>query len=192
MTGTARVPPAPLTVEQAETLRPYRLPGGTIIPLFAALAHSPGALGDLRRATKACLAETDLSVRHREIVILRVCALTGAEPEWAVHVALFAGQAGLGPAELAATLAPTTESRCWTPRETMLLGAVEQLCEHLTIDDDLWQRLSAVWTSRQLVELLTVTAQYHKVAMLTNAFRLPVPEGLPRFRDHTTPEFRND
>lgn len=184
MTVMARVPPAPLTAERAEALRPYRLPNGTTIPIFAVLAHSPAALGDLRRATRACLAETELPMRYREIVILRVCALTGAEPEWAVHAGLFAEEAELGARELAATLVPAAGSACWTPVETLLLQAVEQLCEQLTIDDDLWPRLSAVLPPRQLIELLTMSAQYHKVAMLTNALRLPVPEGLPRFRDH--------
>jgi len=36
-----------------------------------------------------------LTLRDREIVIDRTCARTGCEYEWGVHVAFFAGRAGL-------------------------------------------------------------------------------------------------
>ena len=45
-----------------------------------------------------------LSLRQREIVIDRTCALNKCEYEWGVHVAIFAGPAGLREAEVRATV----------------------------------------------------------------------------------------
>jgi alkylhydroperoxidase family enzyme len=47
-----------------------------------------------------------ISLREREIVIDRTCALAGCEYEWGVHVAAFAKAAHLTPEEVAATCSP--------------------------------------------------------------------------------------
>jgi Carboxymuconolactone decarboxylase family len=45
-----------------------------------------------------------LTLREREIVIDRTCALTGCEYEWGVHVATFAGAAHLTDEQVRATV----------------------------------------------------------------------------------------
>src|SRR5215468_9826152 len=45
-----------------------------------------------------------LSLREREIVIDRTCALNGCEYEWGVHIAAFAQAAKLSKAEVEATV----------------------------------------------------------------------------------------
>src|SRR5215510_14917132 len=58
-----------------------------------------------------------VTLREREIVILRVCANHGSEYEWGVHVALFAKRAGLTDEQVAATLDPSCARDCWSARE---------------------------------------------------------------------------
>src|SRR3974390_2875093 len=54
-----------------------------------------------------------LSLREREIVIDRTCALNTCEYEWGVHVAIFAAPAGLDAAQIRATVSESAEARCW-------------------------------------------------------------------------------
>src|SRR3954471_23859887 len=72
------------------------------IALFRTLAKNPRVLRRVRRG--GLLDPGSITVRQREIVILRTTARAGAEYEWGVHAAFFGAAAGLGDAELAATV----------------------------------------------------------------------------------------
>src|SRR3954447_7408778 len=63
-----------------------------------------------------------LSLREREIVIDRTCALNHCEYEWGVHVAVFAGPAKLTEAEVRATTQGNATSPCWSPAEQALIA----------------------------------------------------------------------
>ena len=180
--SSPRLPPPQLDEEASAGLRPYRLPGGEIIPLFATLAHSPAALDDLKSATRYCIGRSSLDVRLRELAILRVCVLCGAEAEWSTHVAMFADAAGLGGAELADVFrAPAQGS--WTPLERLVLETADSLTREHSIDDALWRSLQERLAPPEIVDLLMVTGQYLRVAVTTNALRLSPLPGTPRFSD---------
>src|SRR5262245_20003693 len=93
------------------------------IALFRALAHNPRVL---RRVRKGGLLDPGaISLRERELVILRTTALCGAAYEWGVHAAFFARAAGLAAAELAATV--SGDASVLAPAEQALF----ELCEAL-------------------------------------------------------------
>src|SRR3954468_19797963 len=75
-----------------------------------------------------------LSLRQREIVIDRTCALNQCEYEWGVHVAIFAAPAALSAAEVRATVQGDASS-CWSPAEQALIAAVDALHHRATFDD---------------------------------------------------------
>src|SRR5712671_5423439 len=56
-----------------------------------------------------------LSLREREIVIDRTCALTRCEYEWGVHVAIFASAAHLTDEQVRATVLESADAACWSP-----------------------------------------------------------------------------
>ncbi|MDL4817313.1 carboxymuconolactone decarboxylase family protein [Actinomadura opuntiae] len=172
----------PDDLEVERLLDPYRLPDGRPLPIFQALAHSRAALDDLRRATAACMKGTALDARTRELAVLRVCARVGAESEWAVHVEMFAREAGLSDAEVRATTAPP-HSAPWSPRDQLVLAVADEITATSTLSDELWGRVAAAFPPREIVELLLVVTQYQKVACLTNALGLKTPRGLPRLPD---------
>ncbi|MEV8230302.1 carboxymuconolactone decarboxylase family protein [Streptomyces sp. NPDC079167] len=177
---TGRLPDAlPDDPEIRRLLDPYRLPDGRPLPLFEAVAHSRAALDDLRRATAACLGTPALDARTREIAVLRVCARAGAETEWGVHVRMFAAEAGLGEAEIQATTEPR-EIFPWAAHDALVIRLADEIHDGSTVSDTLWAALSEVYTAQQIVELLLVVTQYHKVACLTNALGLRPLDGLPR------------
>src|SRR3954449_4164494 len=55
-----------------------------------------------------------LSLREREIVIDRTCALNACEYEWGVHVAAFAAAAHLTDEQVRATVQAPADAPCWS------------------------------------------------------------------------------
>jgi len=150
------------------------------IALFRALAHNPRVLGRVRRG--GLLDPGAISLRDRELVILRTCALCGTEYEWGVHVAGFARAAGLTRAELAATI--TGDLATLSDADRPLLELCDALHRTATVDDALWTRLAAHRAPDQLVELLALAGQYHAIAYLANGLAIAVEPGAPRFADY--------
>src|SRR5215203_2353303 len=68
-----------------------------------------------------------LTLREREIVIDRTCALTGCEYEWGVHVATFAKPARLTDEEVRATVLGNANAPCWSAAEAAMIAAVDAL-----------------------------------------------------------------
>ena len=71
--------------------------------LFRVIATSARAWEKFRAGS--LLDRGPLSLREREIVIDRTCALTGCEYEWGVHVAIFARPRRLTDEQVRATVA---------------------------------------------------------------------------------------
>src|SRR3546814_17924881 len=64
-----------------------------------------------------------------------VCS-SDLEYEWGVHIAIFAGKAGLSGDEIAALLAVPADLSPWSPSEAALIAAVDALHERSTLSKD--------------------------------------------------------
>ena len=166
----------PYPAEVAETLKAMMPPGVPPIALFRVLAHNPRVLSRIWGGN--LLDRGSISLREREIVILRTTARLGSDYEWGVHIQFFAAKAGFTPAQIAATAG--SEPGAWPAPEQLLLELVDALVDHAAIDDALWQRASAQWTPQQLLEIVVLTGAYHTISFLTAAFRVPLEPGAPR------------
>jgi len=145
-------------------------PGVPPLRLFLTLAHNPRVLRRVRQG--GLLDPGSITLREREIVILRTCALCGSEYEWGVHVAFFAERARLSSEEVASTCAePGTGA--FSPRKRLLLRLVDELHDTAQVSDALWQELAAEWTAEQLIELIALAGFYHLISFLTNALHIP-------------------
>src|ERR1700726_5148836 len=89
--------------------------GAPPLMLFRVMAGSPRAWEKFRAGS--LLDRGPLSLRERESVIDRTCALTGCEYEWGVHVATFAQAAGLTAEQVRATVLEDAAAPCWSERE---------------------------------------------------------------------------
>ena len=121
-----------------------------------------------------------LGLREREIVIDRVCARCGCAYEWGVHVAAFAGAAGFGEDEIAATLVPA-DAAVWSEREALLMRMVDELHDTGTVGDTLWAQLAAHYDERQLLELLVLAGWYHLISFVANGARVALEPWARRF-----------
>lgn len=183
---TPRIAPleAPFAPEVEEELARWMPPGSPLPPLALfrllatdlPLARAMRALGSHLLSRRLLL-----PLREREIVIDRVCARSGCEHEWGVHVAAFGGAAALSEEDVAATLAPPGTRAPSGAREALLVELVDVLHDTGAVGDDLWARLAAHWDERQLLELLVLCGWYRLISLVANGVRLPLESWARRF-----------
>lgn len=146
-------------------------PGGAA-NLVATLAHQPDLFERFLPVTLV-LQQGELGRRRRELVILRLAYRRTCRYIWRQHVAI-GRSAGMTEDEIA-LLVGAPDHPSWSPVESALLRAVDQLVEHSGIDGPTWSELAATLTPAQLVELTVVVGHYSGMAYLANS-AVVVPE----------------
>jgi len=177
-TTQGRISPATPPFEpQIQSALDQIMPAGVPpLVLFTTLARNPRVFQRFMAA--GLLDRGSITLREREIMIDRTTALCGSEYEWGVHVAFFAGKAGLTPEQVRATV---NDTAAWAPRERLIIELADALHETATIDDALWERLRAEFSDEQRLELIVLAGFYHMVSYLTNGLRLPNEAWAERF-----------
>jgi len=174
-----RIAPAtePHAPEIQATLDRLTPPGFESLVLFRTLARSPRVFGKFRAG--ALLDPGPLSLRHREIVILRTCALNRCEYEWGVHVTFFGPKAEFSEEQLAATFLGGPAG--WTDAEAALLAACDRLHAGTRLDDSTWDRLTTHFDDAQVLEVMALAGFYRTVSLFANGLQLPLEPGVARF-----------
>jgi AhpD family alkylhydroperoxidase len=121
---------------------------------------------------------TTLSVRQRELLVLRVATRRGCEYEWAQH-AVLGRDAGLSPEEIA-RVAESPDAPEWSALERSMLAAVDELIADATISDATWTALAAELDEQQLMDLVFTIGAYEVLAMALRSFGVELDEDLPR------------
>jgi len=153
--------------------------GAPPLMLFRVMASNPRAWEKFRAGS--LLDRGPLSLREREIVIDRTCALNRCEYEWGVHVTTFAQAAGLSEAEIRATVRQGANASCWSAAEQALIAAVDALHARATLDDSEFSALSSHYDDAKIFEIMLLCGFYRTVSYLANALRLPLEEKAARF-----------
>ena len=153
--------------------------GAPPLVLFRVLAGHDRAWEKFRAGS--LLDRGPLSLREREIVIDRTCARNACEYEWGVHVATFAGPAHLTDEQVRATVLGEAGAACWSAAEQALIGAVDALHEHATLDDAAFKALSAHYDEAKILEIILLCGFYRTVSCLANTLALPLEENAARF-----------
>jgi alkylhydroperoxidase family enzyme len=122
-----------------------------------------------------------LSLREREIVIDRTCALTGCEYEWGVHVTTFAGPARLTEEQVRATVLGAADAPCWSTAEQALIAAVDALHVSATLGEAEFAALRAHYDDAKILEIMLLCGFYHTVSYIANGVALPLEANGARF-----------
>lgn len=154
-------------------------PGASPLVLFRTIAMSTRAWTKFRAAS--LLDRGPLSLRQREIVINRTCALTGCEYEWGVHVAIFATAAKLTDEQVRATVLESAEASCWSKSEQALIAAVDALHHRTTLSDQEFAALAGHFDGAQILEVMQLCGFYRTVAYIANGIDLPLEPTAARF-----------
>jgi alkylhydroperoxidase family enzyme len=135
--------------------------------LFRTVARNPRVLQ--RMMAGGLLDRGSISLRSRELMILRTCARCGAEYEWGVHIATFGAKAQWTPEQIRSSVHGSAVDDCWTAEDQLVIELADQLHETNQVSDSTWARLSDHFAADQLIELGMLAGLYHAVSFLANA-----------------------
>src|SRR6185369_159423 len=178
--ATPRIPPVdpPYPPEiQADFDKLMR--GQPPLALFRTVARNPRVLQ--RMMAGGLLDRGSISIRTRELMILRTTAKCGAEYEWGVHVAAFGAKAEWTGEQLRSSVHGGADDTCWNAEDRLVLRLADQLHGTAKVDEALWKDLSAHFKEEQLVELVMLAGLYHAVSFMVNATGVEHEAFAPRF-----------
>ena len=149
------------TPEIAELSRKIRgARGGQLHVFYRALLHSPELAAGWFEFNNAVRFQSGLDARTRELVIMRVAALTGCEYVWKVHEAQYALPAGLTPPQVAA-LREGSRSTAFGARERALLAYVEAMTRDVAVPDGVFAEMKRHFDDRTIVEITVLVGAYN-------------------------------
>ncbi len=192
MSSTRRVEPIPpreWSREMNESLLAAYRPSNPRLPVpprdpasptgrnvIGVLAHHPELTTAYNQLIRHALYFTTLTVRQRELVILRVAHLRDSLYEWAQHV-YQAGLAGITPEEVA-RVREGADAEGWVPLERALLSAVDELVSDARIAEETWAALAAELDTRQLMDVVFTVGTYDVFAMALRTFDVQLDDDL--------------
>jgi alkylhydroperoxidase family enzyme len=153
--------------------------GAPPLLLFRVMASQPRAWDKFRGGS--LLDKGPLSMRQREIVIDRTCALNRCEYEWGVHVTAFAQAAKFTDEQIRATVHGGADAPCWSDAEQAMISAVDALHQRATLDEAEFANLKAHYDDAQMLEIIQLCGFYRTVSYLCNALALPLEPTGARF-----------
>jgi alkylhydroperoxidase family enzyme len=141
-------------------------------------AHHPALARAFHTFNGHVLFATTLTPRQRELLVLRVAAVRGAEYEWAQHVVL-AGDAGVMPDEVD-RIAQGPDAPGWSALDEAMVRSVDELLADAMISDGTWKVLAGELDRQQLMDLVFTVGAYDLLAMAFRAFGVELDEDLRR------------
>jgi alkylhydroperoxidase family enzyme len=169
----------PYSPELSAVMNQYPTQDGYLLKLFRVFANS------VRFAKKGVPNLLDkgspLSLREREIVILRTTANNDCEYEWGVHVAVFASAARFTKEQIAATKNTNSDAPIWNEKEQLLLAVIDDLCQSGTIGQDRLAGFQQNWTKEEQLEIFALCGTYHTVSFVANGARVALEDFAVRF-----------
>lgn len=179
--SSPRIPPVPESAwsdEQKAVFGNAKM-GGRVLNIFKTLANHP-ALGKRWLVfANHILGKSTISVRDREIVILRIGWLCRAGYEWGQHVVI-GKEAGMTDEDME-RIKVGADAPGWTPAEALLVKATDELHADAFISDSTWKGLVAIYTTQQMMDIVFTVGQYNLVSMALNSFGVQLDEGIKGF-----------
>jgi alkylhydroperoxidase family enzyme len=139
--------------------------------LFSTVARHPALYRAWLPFCMQLLLHSVFPPRERELMIIRTAALCRCAYELEHHLEIGA-DVGLTDQDLASLTGEASEA--WTPRERLLVAAVDELHANHTIRDATWRELSALLTTEQLVELPMLVGHYILLAGTLRSLGVPL------------------
>lgn len=118
-----------------------------------------------------------IPARERELAILRIGWLCGAPYEYGQHVVI-AKRRGITSEEIA-MVREGSGAPGWSDHERAILAGVEELLDNKAMTDATWNRLAATWDEARMIEFAMVVGQYVSTALVQNALRVRMENGIP-------------
>jgi alkylhydroperoxidase family enzyme len=144
--------------------------GGKLLNLYRMLLHSPPVAEGWLTFFTAVRQSTDLPGRYRELAILRIAVLNGADYEFNAH-APFAVREGVSQAvieDLRASRMPVGLADA----DRAVLAYADSMTRDVHVPDDVFAHVREHLTERDVVELTATIAAYNCVSRFLEALRI--------------------
>lgn len=164
--------------EQRELMAPF-IKSGTAWNVFKTLVRHTALFKRWMPFATHVLHKQTLSLRDREMLILRIGWLCRSPYEWTQHVQI-ALRAGISHEEIE-RIADGPDAPGWRVEESALLRAADELHRDACIGDACWGVLAAHYSSEQMIDIVFTVGQYNLVSMALNTFGVEIDAALPRF-----------
>ena len=141
---------------------------GSVLHLYQMLLHSPPVAEGWLNYLTAIRQKASLDGTIREMVIIRVAQINGAQYEADQHIPI-ALTDGVSQEKLDA-LQNWQESDAFTPKERAVLRLTDEMTTKVHADKSVIDELSSSFNHQELVELVATVAAYNMVSRFLEAF----------------------
>lgn len=124
---------------------------------------------------KHVAADTTLTTRERELLILRIGWLTKSEYEFGQHIIL-GRRAGITDEEIL-RLQDGPDAAGWSDDDADLIRAADDLHFLSRLSDSTWEKLSKRYDHKQIMDLIFVVGVYALMATAINTYNIPAEPG---------------
>jgi len=144
--------------------------GGRLLHLYRALLNSPPIAEGWLKLFTAIRQKSKLGGRYRELAILQVALLNGAEYEYRAHVP-FALNEGVSQAQIDAIPGWQLSDR-FDDRERTVLAYTDCMTRGVRVPDAVFAEVKRRFDNREVVELTATIAGYNLVSRFLVAMHL--------------------
>jgi alkylhydroperoxidase family enzyme len=142
--------------------------------LFTVLARDERLLLRFTNAATSYLQPSHVTVRQREILLLRVTARCKCAYEWGMRVHYFAEEAALGEDQQYGTVYGSSDDPVWTSTDRLLIRLADELEDTVAVSDELWNGMKETFSDEAIIQFLLMAGYYRTVSCLANGLRLPL------------------
>ena len=143
---------------------------GGLGELYRTLLHSPPVARGWLSLLTAIRQQCELPARYREIVIIRIAVLNGADYEKQSHIP-HAREAGLSDAQIEA-LSDWSSSTVFGEDDRAVLAYTDAMTRDIQVSDAVFAAVRNRFDDRQLTELTATVAAYNLVSRFLIALRV--------------------
>jgi alkylhydroperoxidase family enzyme len=144
---------------------------GTLLKLYRVLLHSPALAESWFGHNNAVRWRTQIDGRTREMVIIRIAHLNGAQYIITQHVPKLALAEGLSEPECDA-LADWQNSALFSGTDRALLAYADAMTRDVTVSDAVFEDVRRHFSERQVVELTVLIGTYNMHSRVIQALQL--------------------
>jgi AhpD family alkylhydroperoxidase len=148
---------------------------GPRINIHGTVGHSPDVLVAFVGLANALRNTTELDPRLRELIVVTVSRLRGADYEFAKHWNL-ALSVGVRRDQLEAieATAPLEDPAVFDEAEAAVIALAREAVERIRVSDETWAAAARHLDERQMIEALLHIGMYSMTAQLTEAVQMDV------------------
>jgi 4-carboxymuconolactone decarboxylase len=145
--------------------------GGKLLNLYRVLLNSPSVADAWQAFNNAIRYQTALDEQARELAILRVAQLTGADYQFQIHATQYAPAAGITVQQIAA-LDGSEHSSLFPPAHRALLAYADAMTVTVDVPDSVFDKLRRHYNDQQIVELTVLIGAYNMHTRVGRALRI--------------------